>query len=61
MSPSEFFQLHPQEFWWLVEAWNNQDDHRPGRTGLSKKDIQSMKSTLKAAKEKHARGEWLNG
>jgi len=53
MSPSEFFQLHPREFWWLVEGWNEQDEKRPGRGGLSKRDADNLRSMLREAKRKH--------
>lgn len=58
MQPSEFFALHPQEFWWLVEAWGEQDRKRKGAGGLSQNDRDDLKALAARAKKLHEQGKW---
>lgn len=58
MTPSEFFELHPQEYWWLVEAWSEQDNRRKGASGLSRNDRDELKALAERAKKMHDEGKW---
>lgn len=48
MTPSEFWKLHPQEFWWLFEAM------MPPKGETPHEEVQALKRLYREAKAKEA-------
>lgn len=57
MPPSEFWRLHPQELWWLIDAWRDDGARKAGK--LTDDDRTELRQALAQAQDLHAQGKWL--
>ena len=54
--PGDFWALHPQEAWWLIEEWTDEADTKSNK--IPRKEREEMLTMAMDAQAMYERGEW---